>query len=82
MREINAKEFAVKVDDEIANAVYNMLVKLMVGFERQGFVRELHPMSENAIVADTEEAAERLKEAVYRELVDLGLDVEPDGRDY
>ena len=82
MRQINSREFAARVDDEISNATYNMLVKLITWFEREGFVRDLSPMAENAIAADTEEAAERLKEAVYAELVGLGLDVESDGRDF
>ena len=82
MRQINSKEFAARVDDRIADGIYNLLVKLMSEFEREGFIRELSPMAENAIAADTEEAAERLKEAVYEELVSLGLDVESDGRDF
>lgn len=82
MRIINGKEFAARVDDRIADGIYNLLVKLMSEFEREGFLRELSPMSEYAIESDTEEAAERLKEAFYEELVSLGLDVESDGRDF
>ena len=75
MREINSKEFAARVDDCIANQVYNMLVKLMTEFEQEGFLKELSPLEENHIIADTEEAAEILKEHVYLALVTLGLDV-------
>ena len=75
-------EFAARVDDRIANEVYNMLARLMTEFEREGFVRELSPMAENHIIVDTEEAAEQLKETVYDALVELGLDVKGDGRDY
>ena len=82
MRKINAKEFAARVDDRIADELYNMLVRLMYDFERQGFVRELSPFAENHIEVDIEEAAEQLKEAVYERLVELGLDVTSDGRDF
>ena len=82
MREINAKEFAARVDDRIANATYNMLVNLMCEFEREGYLRELTTLEEAHINVDTEEAAEQLKEAVYDALVNLGLDVESDGREY
>lgn len=82
MREINAKEFAARVDDRIAGEVYNMLVKLMCEFEREGFLRELTTLEEAHIEVDTEESAERLKEAVYDELVKLGLDMESDGRSW
>ena len=82
MREINAKEFAARVDDRIADEVYNMLVRLMTTFEREGFLRDLTPLEEAHIEVDTEEAAEQLKEAVYDELVRLGLDVKSDGRDF
>ena len=82
MRQINSREFAARVDDRIAAATYNMLQKLMTDCEREGFVRDLSPMEEYAIEYDTEDAANRLKETVYAELVSLGLDVEPDGRDF
>lgn len=82
MRQINSKEFAARVDDRIADATYNMLVSLMCAFEKDGFIRELSVLEETHIEVDTEEAAERLKEAIYNELVALGLDVEPDGRDF
>ena len=82
MKQINAKEFAARVDDRIAGEVHNLLVKLMCAFEEEGFLRELSPTEENHIEVDTEEAAENLKEAVYEALVRLGLDVTSDGRDY
>lgn len=82
MREINAKEFAMRVDDRIAEETYNMLMRLMCAFEREGFLRELGPLEENHIIVDTEEQAENLKESVYDALVRLGLDVESDGRDF
>lgn len=82
MREINAKEFAARVDDRIADATYNMLASLMCDFEREGFVRELSTLEETHIEVDTEEAAEILKEHVYLALVTLGLDVKSDGRDW
>lgn len=82
MKQINAKEFAARVDDRIAGEVHNLLVKLMCAFEEEGFLRELSPTEENHIEVDTEEAAEELKETVYETLVRLGLDVTSDGRDY
>ena len=82
MREINSKEFAARVDDRIASAVYNLLIGLMCVFESKGFVRELSPTEEAHIEVDTEEEAEGLKEAVYESLVRLGLDVEGDGTSF
>ena len=81
MRIISSKEFATQVDDRIAKATYEMLVKLMGEFEREGYVR-VSPMAEYSIEADTEEAAEILKEHVYLTLVTLGLDVKGDGREW
>ena len=82
MHAINAKWFAEVVDDRIADGVYGMLVDLMTEFNRDGLVRELTPFERAHIEVDTEEAAERLKGAVYDELVRLGLDVESDGRSW
>lgn len=82
MRAINSKEFAARVDDRIAEETYNMLVRLMTEFEREGFLRDLNGMEEDTIIADTEEAAEILKEHVYLALVTLGLDVRGDGREF
>ena len=81
MKIISSKEFATQVDDRIAEATYEMLVKLMGEFEREGYVR-VSPMAEYSIEADTEEAAEILKEHVYLTLVTLGLDVKSDGREW
>ena len=81
MRVISSKEFATQVDDLIAETTYEMLVKLMGEFERKGYVR-VSPMAEYSIEADTEEAAEILKEHVYLALVTLGLDVKGDGREW
>ena len=82
MHKINGRWFAAIVDDRIAEKIYEMLVSLMTTFEREGLVRELTPLQMAHIEVDTEEAAERLKEAVYGELVRLGLDVESDGRSW
>ena len=82
MRAISSKEFATQVDDRIAEATYEMLVKLMTEFERKGYVSIVSPMAEYTIEADTEEAAEILKEHVYLALVTLGLDVKGDGKEW
>ena len=82
MHKINGRWFAAIVDDRIAEKIYEMLVDLMTEFNSNGLVRELTPLQRAHIEVDTEEAAERLKEAVYDELVRLGLDVESDGRSW
>ena len=82
MREIDGREFAQNVDDRIADELHGMLVRLMCGFDELGFVRELTPLEEAHIEVDTEDAANALKESVYVALVNLGLDVKSDGRDF
>jgi hypothetical protein len=81
---IPQKEFAAKVDDVISDAAYSMLLDLMMGFEKQGFV-EINPMVEWS-TPDLEEMlfmeAENLKFSIYDACVRLGLNVESDGREF
>ena len=82
MRKIDSMEFAQNVDDRIASVIRMALMTLMDEFNWRGYLKELSAVEEAHIEVDTEDAANALKESVYVALVNLGLDVKSDGRNF